>query len=125
MPRSSRARAAWSICVSREQNAYGSFIGIPLEGDNLSALLDEEPVDAEPDVPLDTTKEVRMAAAETTTTQSEQERIERWRADELERAGYEPAAASLLAGRFDVDLHYAIDLVRNGCNPELALQILL
>ena len=66
-----------------------------------------------------------MAAAETTTTQSEQERIERWRADELERAGYEPAAASLLAGRTDVDLHYAIDLVRNGCAPELALQILL
>jgi hypothetical protein len=66
-----------------------------------------------------------MAAAETTIIESEQERIERWRADELERAGYEPAAASLLAGRGDVDLHYAIDLLRNGCNPELALQILL
>jgi hypothetical protein len=67
-----------------------------------------------------------MAAAETTTTiESEQERIERWRSHELERAGYEPSAASLLAGRFDVDLHYAIDLLRNGCKPELALQILL
>ena len=66
-----------------------------------------------------------MAAAETTTSETEQERIERWRADELERAGYEPSAASLLAARFDVDLHFAIDLVRNGCNPELALQILL
>ena len=65
-----------------------------------------------------------MAAAETT-TESEQERIERWRAGELERAGYEPAAAALLAARTDVDLHYAIDLLRNGCNPELALQILL
>jgi hypothetical protein len=65
-----------------------------------------------------------MAAAETI-IESEQERIERWRAHELERAGYEPAAASLLAGRNDVDLHYAIDLLRNGCNPELALQILL
>ena len=64
-----------------------------------------------------------MAAAETT-TETEQERIERWRADELERAGYEASAASLLASRADVDLHYAIDLIRNGCAPELALQIL-
>ena len=66
-----------------------------------------------------------MAAAETTTTETEQERIERWRAEELERAGYEASAASLLATRGDVDLHYAIDLLRNGCDPELALQILL
>jgi hypothetical protein len=66
-----------------------------------------------------------MAAAETITSETEQERIERWRAGELERAGYEPAAASLLAARFDVDLHYAIDLLRNGCQPELALRILL
>jgi hypothetical protein len=66
-----------------------------------------------------------MAAAETITSETERERIERWRAGELERAGYEPAAASLLAGRTDVDLHYAIDLLRNGCDPELALQILL
>jgi hypothetical protein len=66
-----------------------------------------------------------MAAAETTIIESEQERIERWRAEELERAGYEPSAALLLAARNDVDLHYAIDLLRNGCAPELALQILL
>ncbi|MGH3072431.1 MAG: hypothetical protein ACRDNB_09230 [Gaiellaceae bacterium] len=66
-----------------------------------------------------------MAAAETTTTETEQERIERWRAHELERAGFEPSAASLLASRSDVDLHYAIDLLRSGCQPELALQILL
>ena len=36
-----------------------------------------------------------MAAAELTRT--EQERIDRWRAEELERAGYETTAASLLA----------------------------
>ena len=66
-----------------------------------------------------------MAAAELTTRETEQERIERWRAEELERAGYESSAASLLATRNDVDLHYAIDLLRNGCAPELALQILL
>lgn len=66
-----------------------------------------------------------MAAAETATTETELERIERWRAEELERAGFEASAASLLATRNDVDLHYAIDLLRNGCAPELALQILL
>lgn len=66
-----------------------------------------------------------MAAAELKTQETEQERIERWRAGELERAGYERAAAAVLAARLDVDLHYAIDLLRAGCEPELALQILL
>lgn len=66
-----------------------------------------------------------MTAAELKTPQTEQERIEHWRAGELERAGYEAAAARLLASRADVDLHYAIDLLRAGCEPELALQILL
>jgi hypothetical protein len=98
------------------QNPYSRFIANPHQGDNLSASLDE--------VPIHTTKRYRMTAAETT-TETEQERIVRWRAEELERAGYEPTAASLLAGRNDVDLHYAIDLLRNGCAPELALQILL
>ncbi len=66
-----------------------------------------------------------MAAAEATRQVTELERIERWRAEELERAGFEATAASLLAARGDVDLHYAIGLLRNGCSPELALQILL
>ena len=66
-----------------------------------------------------------MTAAELKHTDTEQQRIERWRADELERAGYEPAAAAMLAARPDVDLHYAIDLLRAGCRHELALQILL
>ena len=72
-----------------------------------------------------TRPEGTMAAAELTRTETEQERIARWRSEELERAGYEATAASLLAARADVDLHYAIDLLRNGCSPELALQILL
>ena len=66
-----------------------------------------------------------MAAAELKTKETERERIERWRAGELQRAGYEPAAARMLASRPDVDLHYAIDLLRAGCQHELALQILL
>jgi hypothetical protein len=51
--------------------------------------------------------------------------VERWRIDELERAGYEAQAAKTLGSRLDVDLHRAVDLVRRGCSPELALQILL
>ena len=102
---------------------YRSFTGIPLVGDNLSALLVEVPVHNAHR--MTKIREDGMAAAETTTRESERERIERWRAEELERAGYEPSAASLLAARSDVDLHYAVDLLRNGCNPELALQILL
>jgi hypothetical protein len=98
------------------QKPYGSFIAIPFQGDNLLALLDEVAV---------TRPEGTMAAAELTRTETEQERIARWRAEELERAGYEASAASLLASRGDVDLHYAINLLRNGCAPELALQILL
>ena len=66
-----------------------------------------------------------MAASELKTPETEKERIERWRTAELLRAGYEPAAASLLAVRLDVDLHYAIDLLRAGCEPSLALRILL
>ena len=42
---------------------------------------------------------------------TEMERIERWRAEELERAGYEPRAAGRLAVRHDVDLHVAVDLL--------------
>jgi hypothetical protein len=72
-----------------------------------------------------TDQESTMAAAELTEQVTEKERIERWRAGELERAGFEASAASLLAGRADVDLHYAIDLLRRGCSPELALNILL
>ena len=67
-----------------------------------------------------------MAATETYLADpTEVERIERWRAEELERAGYEPRAAGRLAVRHDVDLHTAVDLLECGCSPDLALRILL
>ena len=65
-----------------------------------------------------------MTAAETQ-DRTELERVEGWRREELLRAGYSPAAASELAGRTDVDLHRAIELVKSGCPPELARSILL
>ena len=67
-----------------------------------------------------------MSAAELDLhVETESERIERWRAHELERAGYGSSEAIELAGRSYVDLHLAIDLLERGCSPALALQILL
>jgi hypothetical protein len=60
-----------------------------------------------------------------TLVETESERIERWRAEELERAGYEPRSAAKIAVRPDIDLHLAIDLLVRGCPPDLALKILL
>jgi hypothetical protein len=56
---------------------------------------------------------------------SELEKIEAWRQERLEAAGYPPAEAAKLAGRHDIDLHRAAALVLEGCPPQVALQILL
>ena len=67
-----------------------------------------------------------MTAADTETREgTEIERIERWRSEALERAGYEPRIAAELASRLDIDLHLATDLLAAGCSQELAVQILL
>ena len=57
--------------------------------------------------------------------QTEIERIEQWRTEELERAGFEPRQAGRLAVRHDVDLHTATGLLERGCLSDLALKILL
>ena len=57
--------------------------------------------------------------------ETEAERVERWRAEELERAGYDLSAAAMLAASSDVDLHLAIDLLTRGCPQDTAVQILL
>jgi hypothetical protein len=67
-----------------------------------------------------------MSAAELDVyTETEGERIQRWRAEELERAGYGPAEAGELAARPDVDLHLAVELLERGCPAGVALRILL
>jgi hypothetical protein len=67
-----------------------------------------------------------MSAAELDVYQeTESERIQRWRAEELERAGYAEPDAAELAGRGDVDLHLAVELLERGCPPSTALRILL
>jgi hypothetical protein len=65
-----------------------------------------------------------MPTAETTQALTEQELVERWRAQELERAGYPGDVAAELATRADVDLHRAIELLVNGCPAQLAADIL-
>jgi hypothetical protein len=67
-----------------------------------------------------------MSAAELHVyTETEEQRIQRWRAGELERAGYDRGEAAELAGRWDVDLHFAVELLERGCPSGTALRILL
>lgn len=67
-----------------------------------------------------------MSAAELeTTTGPELDRVEGWRREELERAGYDAESAFLLAASHEIDLHAAVDLLRSGCSVKLALDILL
>lgn len=55
----------------------------------------------------------------------ESERVVLWRSEELERAGYEALTARDLAERSYVDLHRAIELLRQGCPAETAVRILV
>jgi hypothetical protein len=67
-----------------------------------------------------------MSAAELDLqVETESERIERWRVEELERAGYDRDDAVELAGRSYVDLHLAVELLERGCPPATAVRILL
>lgn len=66
-----------------------------------------------------------MSIVDTTDTSFELERVELWRLDSLERAGYDAQSAAVLAASPEVDLHFAVSLVERGCSVDLALQILL
>jgi hypothetical protein len=57
--------------------------------------------------------------------ESELERVARWRAEELMRAGYDALAAADVAARTEIDLHTAVELLERGCPVDLALRILL
>ncbi len=55
---------------------------------------------------------------------SERIKIESWRLHVLIEAGYPLPLAEKIA-HSSVDLHQAVDLLRAGCVPELATEILL
>jgi hypothetical protein len=64
------------------------------------------------------------AAHEIEIVETELERVERWRTSELLRVGFQGDDAVALAARTDVDLHEAIELVKRGCPPGVAIRIL-
>jgi hypothetical protein len=57
--------------------------------------------------------------------ETESERVERWRAEELLRVGFDVESATLIAAEPGVDLHAAVAMIERGCPPELAVRILL
>ena len=56
---------------------------------------------------------------------TELDRVELWRATQLERAGYMRGDADRLAIRHDIDLHNAVALIKRGCDSATATDILL
>lgn len=66
-----------------------------------------------------------MTTVETEFPQTEDKRVAHWRLEQLLRAGYDETAALVLADLTHVDLHVAVDLVRQGCPPDTALRIVL
>ncbi len=58
--------------------------------------------------------------------ETESERVERWRAEELLRVGFDVESATLIAAEPGVDLHAAVDDDRAAAaRPDLAARILL
>jgi hypothetical protein len=58
-------------------------------------------------------------------TSSERQKVESWRLHVLIEAGYPLSLAEKIAAALDADLHHAVDLVSNGCDPRTAAEILL
>ena len=56
--------------------------------------------------------------------ENESAKVESWRLHILLEAGYPVSLAERIAGS-DVDLHDAVELVRRGCAPAVAAEILL
>jgi uncharacterized iron-regulated membrane protein len=50
--------------------------------------------------------------------------VVRWRRDRLAQAGFPLPAGQRLARDWRYDLHALIELVEQGCEPELAIRIL-
>jgi hypothetical protein len=65
-----------------------------------------------------------MAELVETTEASERAKVESWRLHVLMEAGYPLPLAERLAGS-EADLHRAVELLRLGCEPQTAAEILL
>ena len=58
-------------------------------------------------------------------TANERAKVESWRLHVLIEAGYPLPLAEKIAAALDADLHHAVQLVENGCDPRTAAEILL
>ena len=56
---------------------------------------------------------------------NEEHSVFAWRYGTLVEAGYPPNDALEIAFAFEIDLHAACDLLKAGCDPETARNILL
>lgn len=52
-------------------------------------------------------------------------KIHVWRAGELEKMGFHPDYADLMAGDRTIDLHNVQQMLRDGCNHDTAVDLLL
>lgn len=53
------------------------------------------------------------------------EGVQAWREEKLLEAGYPADMVRVLAARGDIDLQVACDLLAHGCDPLIAIDILL
>ena len=65
-----------------------------------------------------------MSDTETVERPSERAKVESWRLHVLIEAGYPLPLAERIAAS-ECDLHRAVELVRSGCEPPVAAEILL
>jgi hypothetical protein len=65
-----------------------------------------------------------MQMTQTAETYDERVKVESWRLHVLMEAGYPIPLAERVA-HSNADLHQAVSLVRSGCSPELAAEILI
>lgn len=65
-----------------------------------------------------------MSDTETIERQSERAKVESWRLHVLIEAGFPLPLAERIAGS-EADLHRAVELLRSGCSPETAAEILI
>jgi hypothetical protein len=65
-----------------------------------------------------------MSDTETIERHSERAKVESWRLHVLIEAGFPLPLAERIAGS-EADLHRAVELLRSGCSPETAAEILL
>jgi hypothetical protein len=112
MPRSRRC----SLCGISFPSHYGT------------CRVCKKPMDPMEDPPdKDWQEKAKQAKAELVATEeaAKYDAVREWRRTALEKAGYADEVADALAGRPDVDLRVAENLMARGCSERMALRILL